>query len=346
MKAWRFNFYALFRPRLLAMPSYLEGYYSMTGEIETVRRRSWLRVFFGLFAVLLTLAIFGALIAWLLIPQKSVATAIFRVSRERPSILEEDFAHRYDEREYEVFKKSQLAMLRSYFMLEAAVRKPGISSLATFGGDVDPKKWLDENLETEYLQDGEYLAISLKGSESQMDDFTLIVDAVAKAYADEMVYNERARRSAFKDLLSRSLEDINKKIADKSSLMLEIAKDSGRHDEATAAALRQLCLDRLERVELELMRLENDQLSLEGGGDENSKSYETRIAQLRERQAGLEKELTQVNEPSVELDALKAEIGLLQHLANEIAIKLQKLEIDANAGPRIEQVQSAMVESD
>jgi hypothetical protein len=319
----------------------------MPGEIETVPRRSWLAIFFGLFAVLLALAIFGGLIAWLLIPKKSVVTAIYRVSRERPSILEEDFAHRYDEREYEVFKKSQLAMLRSYFILEAAVRKPGISSLATFAGDVDPMKWLEENLEAEYIEDSEYLAISLKGSESQMDDFTLIVDAVSKAYADETVYKERARRSASKDVLNRSLEDINKKIADKSSVMLEIAKDSGRHDETAAAALRQLCLDRLERVELELMRLENNQLSLEGGGeDENSKSLETRIAQLRERQAELERELTQVNEPSVELNALKAEIGLLQQLANEIAIKLQKLEIDANAGPRIEQVQSAMVESE
>jgi hypothetical protein len=319
----------------------------MTGEIETVHRRSRLAIFFGLFVALLVLVVFGALIAWLMIPKKSVATAFFRVSSERPSITEDEFAQRYDGREYDVFKKSQLALLHSNFVLQSALRNPGIASLSAFAGIEDPIEWLTENLVVEYPEDGEYLSISLKGSQSQMDDYVQIVDAVARAYSDEAIYKERARQSASRDLLNRSLDDVNKKIADKSNLMLEIAKDSGRHDEATAAALRQLCLDRIERVELELMRLESEQLGSEGGGEnENSKTYETRIAQLRERRAELEKELTQVNEPSVELDAMKAEIGLLQKTANELAIKLQKLEIDANAGPRIEQVQKALVETD
>jgi hypothetical protein len=319
----------------------------MSGELETVRRRSWFAIFFGSFVVLLALAGFAALIAWLLIPKKSVATALFRVARERPSIIKDDFAERYDEREYEVFKRSQLAMIRSYFILQAALRKPGISSLSTFAGDVEPEEWLVENLEVEYPQDGEYLAISLKGSAPQMDDFTHIVDAVAQAYMDEMVYKERARWQGSRDLLRRSLEDIESKIQDKSSVMLAIARDSGRHDEATSAALRQLNLDRLGRVELELMRLENKLLELEGGGDEaSSKSYEARITLLRERQADLEKELVQVSEPSVELNAMKSEIDLLQKTASAIAAKLQRLEIDQQAPHRIELVQKAIVETD
>jgi hypothetical protein len=126
--------------------------------------------------------------------------------------------------------------------------------------------------------------------------------------------------------------------------MLAIVKDSGRYDEATAAALRQLNLDRLERVELELMRLEGEQLELQGGDEDgNSKFYETRISQLRERPAELATQLAQLNEPSVELNALKSEIELLQQMTNELEIKLQMSAIDRNAPSRIEQIQPAVV---
>jgi hypothetical protein len=320
---------------------------AMPSELETVRRRSWFTILFGVFAVLLALAVFAGLVAWLVIPEKSVATAIFRVARARPSIVADNFAELYDKQEYEVFKKSQLAMLRSYFVLESALRKPGISSLSTFAGKEDPKEWLVENLEVEYPEDGEYLAISLKGWASQMEDLTQIVDAVGQAYMDEMVYKERARRLSTKDLLRRRLDDIESKIRDKSSEMLAIARDSGRHDEATSAALRQLNLDRLGRIESEILRLENEHLELEGGGDEaSSKSYEARIARLRERQAELENLLVQGSELSMELNAMKAELDVLQQTANELAIKLQVFEIDQDAPQRIELVQPATIETD
>jgi hypothetical protein len=274
-----------------------------------------------------------------------VATALFRVSSSPPTLLGDDTIRQGDEYEFKVIQKTQLALLKSYFVLNSAARKPGIASLRIFAGQKDtPEDWMLEHLEVEFPNDAEVLQIRLRGTEGQANDLIQIVDAVAMAYSDEVIFKERARQMGTRDLLARSLADLKGKISDKSETMLAIVKDSGRYDEATAAALRQLNLDRLERVELELMRLEGEQLELQGGDEDgNSKFYETRISQLRERQAELETQLAQLNEPSVELNALKSEIELLQQMTNELEIKLQMSAIDRNAPSRIEQIQPAVV---
>ena len=51
-----------------------------------------------------------------------------------------------------------------------------------FAGVHDPEEWLQDHLEVGYPENGQILAISLSGPESQADDLSLIVDAVAGAY--------------------------------------------------------------------------------------------------------------------------------------------------------------------
>jgi hypothetical protein len=52
-----------------------------------------------------------------------------------------------------------------------------------------------------------------------------------------------------------------------------------------------------------------------------------------------------MTEPSVELDALKAEIELFQQTEKEVASKLQRLQLDSTLPQRIEQLQQAVISS-
>jgi hypothetical protein len=302
-----------------------------------------LRLRFSLLALFIFITLICLLLAWWVQPNRVVATALFRVSSDAPTLLGGESA-RPDQQNFEILKKTQLALLKSHVVLNSAVRKPGIASLSIFAGEGDPVDWLQENIIVEFPQDAEILSISIRGVSENATDLTRIVDAVAKAYIDEVIYKDRAMKLSQRDLLARSLENLNKEISDKWEVYLDIARESGRGDGDSGDSFGALLMKRLDRVESELMRLEDEQLRLESGGEpENSEFYEKRIAQLRERQAELEQTITKRGEKSVELTTRKDELDRLLRVADEMASRLEKLEIESQAPLRIEQVQQAVV---
>jgi hypothetical protein len=181
--------------------------------------RSKLRVRFSLLALFafVTLACFA--LAWLVQPRIVVATALFEVGRIKPTLLGDEATARFDEREFEIFKNTQLAKLSSYFVLNKALRKPGIAALPILAGKQDPTGWIQKRLETGFPGDGELLSIRLRGPESAAKDLGAIVDAVAKAYEEEIVYNQKSRALGERDLRAQSLQGLTKEVEEKMHLM-------------------------------------------------------------------------------------------------------------------------------
>ena len=90
-----------------------------------------------------------------------VAEALFKVDTVQPSLLV-NVASRFDANEYEIFQKSLLASLKSWYVFSAAIRDPGITTLPILAGQNDPVAWLSDHLETEFLDGSEILAIRLR----------------------------------------------------------------------------------------------------------------------------------------------------------------------------------------
>ena len=169
-----------------------------------------LRLRFSLLALLIFVTLACLLLAWFVQPNRVVATALFQVDSDKPLSLDKNAPRILDEREFEVLKKTQLALLKSNFVLTSAIRPPGIASLPVLQGKSDPVAWLQENLDLTFPQNGEILSISLRGTESQGRDLVRLVNAVAKAYKEEVIEKERMRRLADRDLLARNLEQLNR----------------------------------------------------------------------------------------------------------------------------------------
>jgi hypothetical protein len=301
------------------------------------------RIRFSLLALLLFVTLVCIFLAWLMQPNRVVATAIFHVSREQPTLLGDQSPQDTDT-EFEITKKSQIAAIQSHFVLQAALRKPGISTLAILASREDPTAWLADNLTTEFPEEGEYLSISLEGVEEHSADLQQIVDAVAKAYSDEVLFKEKQRRLMGRDVLSSILNKLHSKIQAKWEVYAEIARESDIPQEDEAPISTQIILKQIERIESELMRLEGEQLRLQVSGEtENSKFYEQRIAELKKRNEKLMKTLRNRIVGSPTLSMRKREIDGLEKIADEISTKLERLEIEANASSRIEQVQQAVV---
>jgi polysaccharide biosynthesis transport protein len=314
----------------------------MDGEAIEVRpfyKRRWFRIFGA--AILLASA--ASLITWCVWPNRVTATALFLVGTSDNSHLADATQPSITEYEFEGVKKTQLALLRSDFVLTAALRDPDIGSLPAIQRHSEPVEWLQNNLVVEYPENGRLLAIRLKGPESEREDLVRIVDAIAKAYRNEVIDQERQERLVTRDLLSRSLGNVNGEIKRKLDEYLDIARESGRQEAGSGQVLQQLDTKRLDRVENQLMQLEN-QLTMEPKKDQQKgKLIETRISQLKSRQTELEKLLTRRAEKSADLETRRQDIDQLQSISNEMSIKLQRLDIAANSPDRIRQVQPAMI---
>jgi hypothetical protein len=204
--------------------------------------RSKLRLHFSLLALFIFLALAGVVLVWFVQPNRVVATAVFRVAHARPTIFAESTS--LDEHEYEVIKRTHLAAIGSYFVLESALRKPGIASLPIFATAKDPVEWLQEHIEAEYPQNGELLYIMLRGTESQGNDLVTIVNAVAEAYKDEVIYKTTQHQLGVRDLAANSAKKLKGEIESKMEELTAMRVESGeKATDSPDINLRQLELD-------------------------------------------------------------------------------------------------------
>jgi hypothetical protein len=236
--------------------------------------------------------------------------------------------------------------LKSSYVLTAALRNPKIGGLSLLGGKPDPVDWLQKNLDVDFPENAEILSIKLHGDESQTQDLIRVVDAVAKAYKDEVIDSERQRRLAIRDLLDRNLENLNADIKRKMDEFLDIAREMGRLDAGEAQVLQQLDTKRLDRVEEEIMRLESDLASNPGGDAAKTKSIQERIKQLHDQQADLEKKLTARAEKSTDLETRRRDVEQLQRVSDDVTMRLERLDYEARSPDRIRLMQPATISPD
>jgi capsular exopolysaccharide synthesis family protein len=193
--------------------------------LHALRRRWLLAVCMGL-----VLASGAAVALWFLFPASSSATALFRVAAKPESILVD--LNKSNPQSFETLKKTQLALLRSDFVLTAALAKPGVSSLSILAGESDPVQWLQENLMVQFPEEGEILSIGLSGEENYQTDLVTLVDAVANAYQREVVDREKQRKLNTRDLLARSLTNSKDEIGRDWDEYMDIAREAGRSEVA------------------------------------------------------------------------------------------------------------------
>ena len=102
----------------------------MNGNEDFARPASsrW-RFRFSLLALLIFTTLVAILLAWLVQPNRVVATALFEVDSAPLNILTTTNDRSANDREFETLKNTQLALLRSNFVLSAAVRNPSVAAL-------------------------------------------------------------------------------------------------------------------------------------------------------------------------------------------------------------------------
>jgi hypothetical protein len=279
------------------------------------------------------------------------ATSLFHVARSAPQLLGESRGPDNDE----IFRRTQLAYLKSYFVIQSALRAPGVAQLSLLKSQPDPVGWLIDHLECEFEGNSEILRISLRGPSSHADELRQIVEAVSDAYLSEVVFEDEQRRLVVRDALRDSFARLNEEIRDKFDVQSALARDlsvavPGGRD----SAKRQITIRRLERIDAELMRLEGEQLAAKLRAEEQEsenkpvdrvqlKFFDQRIAQLHQAQSDLEDRIAKWDHFSVELAVGGEELASLQKIAREMSWQVEKMDIESVAPDRIRRIQKAVV---
>jgi capsular exopolysaccharide synthesis family protein len=153
-----------------------------------------------------------AFTAYSLIPAKYTTYSIIRVAPHDPRIYySEDPQGRGD---FNSYLKTQAGLLRSHFVLTAALRDPEVAALPMLKAQEDPIRFLEEELQIDFSDGSELIKPKLSGDDPRA--ITMIVNAIHRAFFAEVVDAERRRKQA-------RLAQIEKSVA---ALQLDLEKKS------------------------------------------------------------------------------------------------------------------------
>ena len=235
-------------------PAYNAGGDPLAGGIDYKRvwhafRRRWLpAVALGLIA-----ATALAVPIWLFMPRGFEAVAWLRV-RDKTGMFG---GGGRDNAEYESYRKTQVQLIKSPFVLMSALRRPGISELKTLQDEKqDQVGWLARNIQVTAPMESEVLQVRLRGENAS--DVTQIVNAVTQSYLGDVVNKEKADRLERRDTIERQYKQNMTEVRRRRDEYNNLAKTLGASDSIEVATQRSLLLDHLGTLRAQVTSMQRD----------------------------------------------------------------------------------------
>src|SRR5262245_16899707 len=209
----------------------------------------WVTVLFlgGALASALSLA------AWNLIPSKYTTTAMIRVYADNPVVYHNE--NPLSRSDFNTYLKTQADMLRSHYVLAAAIRDPGIAELPMLREQVDPIRYLEEELRVETKEGSEIIKVSLSGDDAR--SIAAIVNSIQSAFFREVVDDELKRKKARLVLLEDTMPSMQKDVKQRYT-NLQNAETPQKPSEVTQAISAQLASGQVVRLKEMLFNAEAD----------------------------------------------------------------------------------------
>ncbi|MFV2068739.1 MAG: polysaccharide biosynthesis tyrosine autokinase [Pirellulales bacterium] len=309
-------------------PEILNNPFDPIWLLHSLRRHWILATGMGLLAGVF----FGGLV-WFLVPSQSTAVALLKVSSVQPKIAFDVEAQA--DADFDTFRQTQLAMMTSNFVLNPALQDQKIAQLPSVrSAEPDPIAWLQDELRVSFLNDSEVMQVSLELESAE--EAEKLVNAVVKAYLDDVVEKERQiKRRAF-DALTRVylgyMDNINGQLKKYQALARELgASESEYADVDRDVAFQHLSQIRREReniqeqlleadLALKLMKMSGNSDSMIGSAVASQMESDPGVAYLNQKLSMTQAQLTEAR-----LRARRADHPSIQRLKDEISQLAQEI---------------------
>jgi capsular exopolysaccharide synthesis family protein len=198
--------------------------------------------------------------AWFASPAKYTAAALLRVASEERQLVFRtmDQGLRSD---FDTYRSTQQQLLKSRFVLTAAVRNPDIAGLPMLRRERDPIAWLAENLSVAIAGRSEIMTVQLSGDDPRQ--IATIVNACVQAYLNEVVDVERNQRRQRLNELDRVYTDSESAIRRKRNELKQLAEQLGTGDTAALNLKQQIALQQFGNLQNEYTRIQFERMRAE-----------------------------------------------------------------------------------
>lgn len=261
------------------------------------------------------------------------------------------------------FKASQIALIRTPFILTTVLRDPRVAGLSLVDEQPDPLYWLRKELSASFVEGSSVMKLSMRGSD--IEQLKEILDAVCNAYIEESVAMRRQQMLERLSWLQREHQSVTDKIRSMKSEMralsdalgatgAESEREVGRLQLASIVAREGRLREKLDALELKTA-LARGRQTLEGEQELTTDDETTMGQELFELEKKLLTEqldaladkrdrlVSRVMTPvtSTDLELIKNEIDLKMDFASGMASQIALLHLKLERKPRIEQVSRA-----
>jgi hypothetical protein len=218
--------------------------------------------------------------------------------------------------EIDIYRRTQAALLKYEFVLNAALRAPAARD--ALKAHADPVSWLADHLAVELEEGSEVMKVRVTGLPKA--EAAAVVNAVAEAYLKE---------SAGLDL-QKAKQRVRKLEAARQVLQQKLS--TGRDAVAARAQAAGLPPDAADhRASMAAQYQERSALRVEA----------TKGKPLKDELADVDARIRKAEEASAGLDALRAEVARLEAADGLLATEMIRAELELTAAPRITLLQRA-----
>jgi RNA polymerase sigma factor (sigma-70 family) len=283
--------------------------------------------------------------------------ALLLIEDREPQLLPE--AQRPASVDGAAFRRTQLVLLKSRPVLQAALRKPEVAGLAVVRGKADPVAWLEKNLAAVFLEDSGVLRVSVAGGSAE--ERAALANAIANAYLEEVVGADQSRkahrldeldklRGEYEDALRNKRDNLRKRSQAVGEQARSLQQQFARED---LAEMRK----ELQRVHLAKLRAQARLNYLKGAGArEGVKEAIARLTEetgvLAEQEKLLNAEITPLAETAqaqaraeavekADLTSFRDEITAAEQLVKKIVGEVGVMQVELRATPRVRLLQKA-----
>ena len=227
------------------------------GFLMALRRRVKVALVIGV-----PLAIAAVAVCWLAVPAHYTAFALLKIAAREPRLV---FQTAENTSDFATYHKTQIALIKSRFVLNAALRRPGIAELTSVQEKQYPLQWLQAQLEVDSHQSPEILRIGMRGD--RPEELAALVNAVKDAYLEEVVNAERRQRISRLNDLERIFEETEAKVRARDERVSKLAKQLGSGDSKALTIKQQMALEYFAELRREHARVRFQLMRTQVGGE-------------------------------------------------------------------------------
>lgn len=198
------------------------GGLNVTQLLHSLRRRWLLASVVGLLV-----GIPLAAVLWLVTPENYEVVAWLRVG-DPAQTSSSSYRVTRDAPEYEAYRKTQAARIRSPGVLQEALNKEGVATLPVLRSETEPRRFLEDEIMVVAPPDSELLQIKMRGKDPQQ--LVKIVNAVKDSYIENVVAVESRDDQRKLQLYESSLSELKNDISHKRDQLVELQKRTNSAD--------------------------------------------------------------------------------------------------------------------